>query len=52
MPRFTTQSRVEAVLGRSLTDEELVNFEEVVETISQFVKDYTGKNWADIDEVS
>lgn len=52
MPRYTTPSQVEKILGRALSDDENAVIEDVIETISKFVTDYTGRTWNDIDEVS
>lgn len=45
---YTTQARVEAYLERSLTDEELVLIDEIIEYVSSFISSYTGRTWADV----
>jgi len=46
---YTDQTRVEAYLGRDLTDKEMTIFEEIVETISKFINTYTNNSWLNVD---
>lgn len=48
--RYTTQSRVEAYLNRELTDNEASYIDDLIVHVSQFIDNYTGRSWIDVDD--
>ena len=42
---YTTQEKIEAYLGRDITDDELVILNDVIETVTKFINDYTNRTW-------
>lgn len=50
MSSYTNQEKVEAYLGRALSDSEASILNDAVEYVSNQINAYTNRNWADIDE--
>lgn len=50
MAAYTSQEKVESVLGRELTEEEQALLPGVIEMVSRFVNDYTQRSWDNIDQ--
>jgi len=46
--QYTDKARIEAYLDRSLTANEVILLETLIEHISQFINDYTGREWLTI----
>jgi len=50
--QYTDQEKIEAYLDRSLTANEQTLLEYLIEQISQFISDYTNREWLSVDEES
>jgi hypothetical protein len=42
---YTSQEKIEAYLGRTLTADELIYLEDSIDNITEYIKAYTGRNW-------
>ena len=47
--QYTDKARIEAYLDRSLTANEVILLETLIEHISQFINDHTGREWLSIE---
>lgn len=47
---YTTQDRVEAYLGRQLTENEIVLLDELIESTSDYISVYCNRVWSSLDE--
>ena len=48
--QYTDQEKIEAYLDRALTANEIILIDLLIDNISQFISDYTGRAWLSLDE--